>query len=398
VSRSLDLAARPAPAAPVEPRAFRSRFPLLERKVHLAACSLGPRSDDMDAALAQMLEDMASGGAPWGLFEQQVEEARARFAALIGASTDQVAVVPNASVGAYQVASGFDWRCRSRIVTSAAEFPSVAHVWLAQAAGGADIVFADSPAREADVVDEQVALVSVPLISFRDGERQPVADLARRAHDAGALVFVDAYQAVGVERVDVRQLDCDYLVAGTMKYLLGLPGLAFLYVRSPEDVDLTPRLTGWFGRIDPFAFDPRLLDFPADARRFQTGTAAVPACYGSNAGLRLIDGLDLDDVHEHVLALTALADERLTAMGETVRAARLDRRGAHIGLVDADPQRLAATLAERDVVVSPRGDVVRLAFHYYSGADDVEALCDAVAASRRLPGTTRQPIRTTEGR
>ncbi|MDQ3403098.1 MAG: aminotransferase class V-fold PLP-dependent enzyme, partial [Actinomycetota bacterium] len=247
-------------ATPLEPSAFRARFPVLADRAHLAGCSLGPRSLDLDAALARMLDDMADTGTPWDRFETEVLRARRSFAALIGASAEQVAVVPNASTGAYQVASTTDWGTRSRIVTTTAEFPSVAHVWLAQRPRGAEVAFAGSVDEHAALIDERANLVSVPLVTYQDSVRLPVAELTRVAHEAGARVFVDAYQAVGVEPVDVRRLGCDYLVAGTMKHLLGLPGLAFLYVRSPELTDRDPSLTGWFGRVDPFAFDPRLLD------------------------------------------------------------------------------------------------------------------------------------------
>ena len=213
--------------------AFRGHFPALAQRVHLASCSLGARSAGLDEAIHRMLDDMATGGAPWGLFEEQVFEARRRFARLIGAEADQVAVVPNASIGAYQVASTTDWSARPKIVTTPLEFPSVAHVWLAQQPRGAEVAYAE---RYEELVDGRTGLVSVPMTTYQDARRMPVADVARLAHDAGAKVFVDAYQAVGNEPVDVGRLGCDYLVAGTMKYLLGLPGLAFLYVRDPESV------------------------------------------------------------------------------------------------------------------------------------------------------------------
>jgi selenocysteine lyase/cysteine desulfurase len=290
--------------------------------------------------------------------------------------------VPNATVGAYQVASGIDWSRRGRVVCDQADFPSVAHVWLAQRAAGADVRFAGSVDEQLSLIGDRVAMVSVPLVDYADGRRRPVRRIADAAHEAGARVFVDAYQAVGVEPVDVRQLDCDFLVAGCMKYLLGLPGLAFLYARSPAGADRLPVLTGWFGRVDPFAFDARRLDFPAAARRFETGTPAIPACYASSAGLRLVGGLDLRVVRNHVLRLTTLATTLLTAQGEAVRASAPDERGAHIGLADPDPARLATWLAGRRIVTSPHGDLLRLSFHFYNDARDVEALCDAVAEYR----------------
>jgi selenocysteine lyase/cysteine desulfurase len=365
----------------VSASAFREHFPALAQRVHLASCSLGARSADLDAAMHRMLDDMATGGAPWGLFEEQVFEARQRFARLIGAEADQVAVVPNASVGAYQVASTTDWSARPKIVTTPLEFPSVAHVWLAQQPRGAEVTYAE---RYEELVDGRTGLVSVPMTTYQDARRMPVADVARLAHDAGAKVFVDAYQAVGTEPVDVGRLGCDYLVAGTMKYLLGLPGLAFLYVRDPESVHREPSLTGWFGRTDPFAFDPRTLDFSATAARFETGTPAVPAAYTANAGLRLIGELDLAEVREHVLGLQDHAIERLAAQGERVRVLPRDVRGAHIGLLDADPAGLAKSLAQRGIAVSPRGEVVRLSFHYHTDAGDIAGLCSALSEVRDL--------------
>jgi selenocysteine lyase/cysteine desulfurase len=357
--------------------AFRARFPMLEHTTHLASCSLGARSIDLDQAMARMLEEMTCHGAPWWRFEEQLHEARGRFAALIGARPDQVAVVPNVSVGAYRVASTLDWGRRPGLVTTPAEFPSVAQVWLAQQARGAQVRFAGGDGY-AGVIDERTGLVSVPLVTYRGALRLPVREVADVAHAAGARVLVDAYQAVGVEPVNVDELGCDYLVAGSLTYLLGLPGMAFLYVRETPG-DLALRRTGWSGRADPYQ-----LDFPDRARWFETGTPAVPALYAANAGLALIGGLDLRAVRRHIALLVALAAGQLTEQGE-----RLDLpadpwdRGAHLALVDPDPPALANWLARRRIAVSPQGDVVRLSFHYYSSAGDMELVCEEIGRYRR---------------
>lgn len=390
---SAPVTTRATAHTPLASAAFRTRFPMLERTVHLASCSLGARSTDIDDALMAMLDEMATGGAPWSRFEEQVHQARHRFAALVGARLDQVAVLPNASVAAFQVASTMDWRDRPVLVTTNVEFPSIAHVWLAARPSGAEVRYAkilpaapedDLTSGYASLVDERTKLVSVPLTTYQDAVRLPVAAVARLAHESGARVFVDAYQAAGVEPVDVVTLGCDYLVAGASKYLLGLPGLAFLYAREPGATDHSPRLTGWFGRVDPFAFDPRRLDFPDSASRFETGTPAVPSCYAAVAGLGLVGSLDLTAVRDHVSGLTAHAAELLTAAGERVRTpVDPQRRGAHIGLLDPAPAELAHGLAARGVAVSPRGDVVRISCHYYNNHDDVAALCDALGRYRR---------------
>lgn len=246
----------------------------------------------------------------------------------------------------------------------------------------------DNPAGDyAALIDDRTRLVSVPLVTYAEGRVMPVAEIAAVAHAAGAPVFVDAYQAVGVRPVRVDELGCDFLVAGTMKYLLGLPGLAFLYVRAPGSLGLDPVLTGWFGRVDPFAFDPCLLDFPAAATRFETGTPAVPAAYAANAGFDLVEPLDLAEVRDHVLALTDLAAGSLRERGEQVVLPPRRARGAHLCLLDPDPESLARFLAEHGVSVSPRGRYVRISCHFYNDAGDVAALCAAVSAYRSKHGS-----------
>jgi selenocysteine lyase/cysteine desulfurase len=383
------------------PAEFRADFPSFRSVVHLASCSIGARSTALDTALGRMLDAMSAGPAAWSEFEQQAQGARQRFAALIGAHPDQVAIVPNASVGAYQIASTLMLGCRDRVITTTEEFPSIAQVWLAQRPRGVQVVFADAAGAsgatgmdDADpvdaghyraAVDAHTALVSVPLVTYGHGRVLPVAEVAALAHARGARVFVDAYQAVGVLPVNVDELGCDYLVAGTCKYLLGLPGVAFLYVRDGVAGGLDPALTGWFGRVDPFAFNPRRLDFPSTARRFETGIPAVPALYAANAGLDLIADLDLHEVRRHVTGLIELATQQLTAQGERVpEASAAAAHGAHVGLADTDPAALAARLAEHGIAVSPRGSVVRLSFHYYNDAHDVELLCAALRQCRRL--------------
>ncbi|WP_242884131.1 aminotransferase class V-fold PLP-dependent enzyme [Actinomadura litoris] len=367
-----------------DPERFRTLFPGLAGEgspdgiVHLASCSQGALSRPVAGALEEFAASARDLGAPWDLWTRRVDLARERFAALIGARAEEVAVVPNASVGAYQVASTIDWTRRPGLTTTVLEFPSIAHVWLAQRPAGAEVGY-DDFARS----DRSTGLVSVPLVSYRDGARLPAADIARTARRAGARVFVDAYQAVGVLPVDVGELGCDYLVAGALKYLLGVPGIAFLYVRDGVEDECPPRLTGWFGRADPYAFDPRTLDFAPGARRYETGTPAIPAAYAAAAALELVGGLDLAAVEEHVSELVGELHERLAVAGERLMSPPAARvRGPMAALHDPDPERLGAWLAARGIVVAPRGRAVRLSLHYYNTLADVEAVCAAVAEYR----------------
>ncbi|MCA2225559.1 aminotransferase class V-fold PLP-dependent enzyme [Nonomuraea aurantiaca] len=367
---------------------FRAEFPSLADTVHLASCSQGALSARLAYSLQEIGYSLRNKGAPWEVWMAEVEWARERFARLIGASPAEIAVLSCASEAAFQVASSLDWSSRPGIVTNDLEFPSIAHVWLAQGGRGAQVrVAADTgeyveAGAYARVVDERVNLVSVPLITYRNGARLPAEDVVRLAHEQGARVFVDAYQATGVTPIDVRELGCDYLASGSLKYLLGLPGIAFLYVRDGLRHQRDPELTGWFGRVNPFAFDTRLLDFPCDARRFETGTPPVPSAYAANAGFDLIERVDPRAVQDHVSALVEELAERLAAAGERV-ASPAGARGPQVAIADDDPPGLAARLAARRIVTAPRGDLLRMSFHYYNDRSDVAAVADAISLCRK---------------
>ncbi|UYM04304.1 aminotransferase class V-fold PLP-dependent enzyme [Solicola gregarius] len=374
----------------LSPAEFRRHFPAFEDTVHLASCSQGALSDQLSSALFEFQHTIREYGAPWDLWMGEVERARTMFAHLIGASPEEIAVLPSASAGAYQVASTQDWSTRPRLVTTDLEFPSVAHVWLAQRERGADVTFAaehDGRVGTDDfaaVIDGDTGLVSVPLVSYRNGFRFEVKDAAEAAHAAGAKVFVDAYQGLGVEPVSVAELDCDYLVCGALKYLLGISGIAFLYVRGGLTDPVDPPATGWFGRRDPFEFDPRNLDYPTDARRFEAGTPSVPSAYGAVAGLRQLAGLDAKAVRAHVTDLSSQLGSELMASGEVLASPADDeRRGPQVALRDDDPDALSAYLKARRIVCSPRGDVLRISLHYYNDTSDIEAALQAISDYRR---------------
>ncbi|MGI8578192.1 MAG: aminotransferase class V-fold PLP-dependent enzyme [Nocardioidaceae bacterium] len=367
------------------PEEFRRRFPSLTDTVHLASCSQGALSDTLATALLEFQYTMREYGAPWSRWMEEVDTARALFAGMIGADVDDVAVVSCASAAAFQVASTQDWRHRPCIVTTEMEFPSVAHVWLAQQPSGAKVVYAadhdgllDAADYEA-VIDESCGLVSVPLISYRNGSRLPAKQVISAARAAGARTFVDAYQGAGVEPIDVRELDCDYLTSGTLKYMLGIPGIAFLYVRGGLADTIPPAQTGWFGRGNPFGFDPRHIDYPAHARRFETGTPSIPSAFGAVAGMRVLATLDPAAVQGHIAKLGQQLQDRLVADGERLWSpTNPQQRGPQVAVIDACPEELAGYLASRRIVTSPRGGLLRLSLHYYNTAEDIDAVIGAI--------------------
>lgn len=370
-----------------DPEAFRSHFPHLEELVHLASCSQGAFSREVNYALANLTRSLHLHGAPWGEWMGEVESLRAEFAAFINTTPEHLAILPSASAGAYQVASAFEWD-GAKLLTSAIEFPSVGQVFQAQKPNGAEISFiGDSQAAlEADIwasqMTQETKLVSVPLVSYHNGDMPDVRNIIQESQKHGAATFVDAYQGAGVVPIDVQDLDCDYLVTGTLKYLLGLAGVAFLYVKDVARAERSPEFTGWFGRENPFDFDPQDTSHPLEARRYEGGTPSVPSVYASLAGLRLIESIDQHEGFKHVMGLREYAAAELTHAGFDIsQPHNTDRRGPQVAVRLADPNSAAEALAAEGVATAPRNDVLRLSLHYYTTQTDIDR---AVAALQKV--------------
>ncbi|MDA8204635.1 MAG: aminotransferase class V-fold PLP-dependent enzyme [Thermaerobacter sp.] len=173
-------------------------------------------------------------------------------------------------------------------------------------------------------------------------------------------------------------------MAGTLKYLLGAPGIAFLWVRPGLEHPRDPVLTGWFGRKEPFAFTPKVLDYNATARRFQTGTPAIPAAFAASAGLSLINEISVAKAFHHVEALAQRAQDALSEQGwQFFSPADPQYRGPQVTIHAEDAERIAAHLSSQRIFVSPRGDAVRISLHFYNNQEDIDRVVDALRSYRR---------------
>jgi selenocysteine lyase/cysteine desulfurase len=378
---AVDVAALPARC--------RHRFPIFAHRVYINSCSQGALSDSVRASYEAYLADWDEHGAPWEYWVERAEAARGVFAGLIGADPDEVAVTTAESPGVSALASALDFGGgRPRVVVSDFEFPTIGQIWHAQEARGAEVVHVPASGSEIPVeafeaaIDERTKLVSITAVCYRNGAQLDVEAITELAHSRGALVLLDAYQAVGSYPLDVRELGVDFLGAGVLKYLLGSAGLGFFYCRRELVGDLWPTQTGWFADRDIFAMD--IHDYsPSDtARRFESGTPPVPSIYAGIAGMELMEEIGIAETREHVNALNDRLVEGVADLGG--RVVTPERRGALICIASTDAPALVAALAEEGIVTSSRDGNLRVSAHAYNTVEDVDAVLGALAANRGL--------------
>ena len=375
------------------PDRVRHRFPILERLTYVNSCSQGALSDAVRAAYQDYLRYWDEHGSPWEYWVERAEAARSAFAALVGATPDEVAVTTSLSAGVSALFSGLRFEGeRTTIVVSDFEFPTVGQIAHAQELRGRSVVHvpeagdATIPLEHFEAaIDERTALVAVTHVCYRNGSRVDVEGVVRLAHERGALVLLDAYQAAGAIPLDVRALDVDFLAAGTVKYLLGSAGLAFLYCRRNLVERIQPTSTGWFADEDIFQMDIHDYSPSPTARRFEFGTPPIPSIYAGLAGIELAQEIGIADTEEHVRGLTALLVDGVEDLGGRVVTPRdPDRRGPLVAVASTDEHALVAALGSEGVVTSSRDGNVRVSFHGYNSTEDVEAVLAAFERHRDL--------------
>src|SRR2546425_1525247 len=377
---------------PLSPNEFRARFPILTRRVYVNSCSQGALSTDVDEAMRAYLESWHESGSPWEMWVDEVERLRERFAASIGAGADEIAVMPSASAGINAVASALSFDGpRSHVVIGDFEFPTMAQVWLAQERRGASIRRAHASGdvlpidAYAAAIDERTLVVPATHVCFRNGHKTDIAGLVKVAHDRGAYVFLDDYQRTGSGPIDVHALGVDFMVTGCLKYLLAAAGIGFLYVRRDLIERFEPTVTGWFGRVNPFAFRIDALDWPPGANRFETGTPPVPNAYAALAALDLLDRIGYDVVGRQVDHLVERYASAARDAGFVVRTpSDRARRGPLVVVQSVDAPALVAKLAARGIIASCRGNGLRVSFHAYNNDADVDAVISALVAEASL--------------
>lgn len=373
---------------------YRAEFPIFDHTTYLNSCSLGPLSRRSTTALQRYMDAWSANGAPvwWKEWLPQLEIAKARFAQLIGAEAHEVTVSHSISSALSSVASAFDYSSRHRVVCADLDFPTIPYQWLAKERDGVKVEFARSPDRISvpireyeRLVDGHTSLVATSHVFYTTGAIQPIRQLADLAHARGAKLIVDGYHSVGVFPVDVKALDVDVYVGGVLKWLLGGPGLTFIYVRAGLLEELRPRVTGWFAAADQFAFDAHRLQLSTKADRFQLGTPAMPTVYTGIAGMDMVLEVGPDMIAERLRTLTNLVIDLARQAGFTVLSPDDPiERGGIVMLEVSSPQQTVSELAARRITVDYRPGLVRISPHFYNTVEDIEQLMEALADIQRI--------------
>lgn len=345
------------------------------------------------AVLTAGLDGVRRKSQPWKMssedFFTESDRARSLFAQLIGATADDIAIIPSASYGLGVAAANLPVPAGKHILVLEEQFPSNVYPWRETARRWRGNVMAvphpadgDWTRAVLDRVDAKVAAAALPQVHWSDGGVLDLVRIAKALRQVGANLVLDLTQSLGAMPLDLSAVRPDFAVAAAYKWLLGPYSLGFLYV-APEHQGGTPLEYNWMNRDNARDFTSlvRYSDHFADgARRFDVGEksnfALMPMAV---AALEQVLAWRVDAIQLTLAAITGRIAEGAEALG--LKSASRELRSGHILGVRAPgglPDGFVAGLQAAGVYVSQRGDAVRIAPHVYNNTADEARLLEAL--------------------
>jgi cysteine desulfurase / selenocysteine lyase len=375
---------------------LRALMPAAKQYAYLDHAAMSSLPQPAVDAFQKWLKEAAEVGNPvWGQWVKGIESTRATAAQMIGAHAEEIALVSNTTSGISLIAEGLDWREGDNVVTLADEFPSNLYPWMNLAGRGVETRRVPTEVsgrsdldRLTQACDERTRVVTLSWVGFATGYRHDIRRIAQIAHEHGALVFVDAIQALGAFPIDVNEFNIDFMAADGHKWLLGPEGAGIAYIRRNHLDQLRAIGPGWHSVNPGQDFTHIELKLRSGAARYEGGSQNSGGILALGASLRMLQELGAENTAAAVLDITDRACQRLAKIGATIVSDRRQdyRRGEQrSGIVSfeipgKDPMALKRHAVQQGVIFGCRAGRLRISPHAYNNEDDLDRLVEALTS------------------
>lgn len=367
---------------------FRSQMPVTQTWAYFDHAAVGPLSRPAADAFQSWSADLVNNGvANWPRWRKRMDEVRRLAARMIGAKSDEIALVNNTTHGVNLVAEGFPWKPGDNVVTPAGEFPSNYYPWLNLQSRGVEVRQIPTTNERwdldqlADACDDRTRLITLSWVGYMTGWRNDIAAVVELAHRRGTLVFVDAIQGLGVLPLNVAAIPIDFLAADGHKWLLGPEGAGFFYMR-PDHLDLLrPLGVGWNSAANAGEFSSDEFTPKKNAGRYEGGSYNMAGFHALGASVELLLDVGQPAIEQRLLDVTNRLAEEISRLGGRIVSSREPDRSSGIlscEFAGHDPLQLKASCKAAEVIVNCRGGYLRLSPHVYTNDEDIARLTAAL--------------------
>lgn len=369
---------------------IRSLFLAAQHYTYLNSAAVSPMPATAVKAVISQLMDVAGGGSlGYQHWVNTKNRSRVLAAALMKVRDDQVAFVRNTSDGFSSIAAGIDWKPSDNIVSFEAEFPANFYPWR-RVRDEFGVELRLCPEREGRIdmdefislIDSNTKVVAISAVQYASGFRADLERIGRSAREADALFCVDIIQGLGAMEFDLPAQFVDAACAASHKWLCAPEGCGIIYLSDRARERVKPTLVGWISVEEPWNFADREQSFRSTALAWESGTGPSALFYGLEQSLKLLINTGIGNIENYLSDLSDQLCDAVAGKNYDIVSSRAPGEKSAIVCIKSrnglSPNQIASQLERKKIIVSPRGDRLRIAPHFYNNSADIDRLIEAL--------------------
>ena len=370
--------------------AIRSLFPATKNYAYLNSAAVSPIPlTAIDAINGQLHDVAANGMLGYNNWVDTKNRCRALVAEMLNVRADHIAFMRNTSDGFSTIANGLKWQSGDNIVSFVNEFPANFYAWRRiRDEYGVELRLA--PEREGRIdleeliglIDSNTTVVAISSVQYASGFRADLERIGRAARAVDALLCVDIIQGFGAMPYDLPAQFVDAACGASHKWLCAPEGCGWIYLSDRARNRVKPTLVGWISVETPWNFADREQPFKSTALAWESGTGCSALFYGLEQSLKLLHQTGSANIEKYLYELTdSLCDGLDGKNYEIVSSRASGEKSAIVCIKHSDgipANEIAAGLEAEKVIISPRGDRLRIAPHFYNNLEDIDRLISAL--------------------
>ncbi len=363
---------------------IRKYFPYLENGIiYFNHASTGSFSSLVTHRLTELLKEKSGSNIDdYSSFLKVMEETKDLLAKLINCNVDRIAFVDNTSNGINIIAQSIEWKKGDRILLNDVEFPANVYPFLNLKRFGVEIDFVKSlngivtAEQIIDSVKPETRLISVSFVQFLSGYKIDLDKIGNYCRANNVIFCVDGIQGIGAVKIDVQKSKIDFLSCGTQKWLLGMQGLAFIYIDENLQRKISPANIGWLSVKDAWNLLDYKMDLKTSANVFQGGTLNSFGIYAFNTSLKLFNDFGFKNVENQVLSNTKYFLEKLRGLelNTLLSDCDVDNLAGIITFKPDNPEKVFEELTKRKIICSLREGLIRFSPHFYNTHQEIDTV------------------------
>lgn len=370
---------------------IRTLFPATEKYAYLNSAAVSPiPTTAIDAIDWQMADVAANGSVNFNQWVATKDRCRSLISEMLKVRAEQVAFLRNTSDGFASIANGLSWESGDNIVSFAREFPANFYAWRrVQDKFGVELRMVDEHDGRIDLdeliglIDKNTRVVAISAVQFASGFKADLERIGRAAHAVDALFCVDIIQGLGQMPFDLPAQFVDAACGASHKWLCAPEGCGYIYLSDRARERVEPTLVGWISVENQWDFEDRAQPFKPTALAWESGTGPASLFYGLEQSLKLLHETGAGNIQTHLDHLSNHLCDSLNGKGYDIISSRTPGERSAIVCIKhrggAASNRIAAELESKQIIVSPRGDRLRIAPHFYNNVGDIERLVEALS-------------------